>query len=91
MRIEHLPTLATGDRMRLALYGPSESDPIELDAEVVRDDGEEGMALSFYGVSRDISACLEKFVACLPAVESLTEGEVDGMGTVISEILPEGR
>jgi hypothetical protein len=30
---------------------------------------------------------LEKLVACLPDVESLTDGELGGLGTVLSEIV----
>ena len=88
MKVERLPGLEIGDRLRLALYGPTEPEAIEIDAEVVRDDGEAGLALRFTRPSPETSRALEKFVACLPSVESLEDGEVDGMGTIISEILP---
>jgi len=89
MKVERLPELEIGDRLRLALYGPSQPEPIEIDAEVIRDDGEAGLGLRFTHPSSETSRALEKFVACLPSVESLEDGEVDGMGTVISEILPD--
>jgi hypothetical protein len=88
MKVERLPGLEIGDRLRLALYGPSEPEAIKIDAEVIRDDGEAGLALRFTHPSPETSRALEKFVACLPSVESLEDGEVDGMGTIISEILP---
>ena len=37
--------LGLGDRFNLALYGPSEPVSIRVKAEVIRDDGEEGLAL----------------------------------------------
>ncbi|MEZ4334637.1 MAG: PilZ domain-containing protein [Myxococcota bacterium] len=89
MRIERHPDLALGDRFRLALHGPTLARPITLDAAVVRDDADEGLALAFIGVSRETARTLEKLVACLPDVESLEEGEVAGLGTVLSEIIPD--
>jgi c-di-GMP-binding flagellar brake protein YcgR len=88
MKVERLPGLEIGDRLRLALYGPSEPEAIEIDAEVIRDDGKAGLGLRFTHPSPETSRALEKFVACLPSVESLEDGELDGMGTIISEILP---
>lgn len=87
MRIERHPELALGDRFRLALHGPTLARPVTLDATVVRDDGEQGLALAFLGVSRETANALEKLVACLPDVESLEDGELAGMGSVLSEIV----
>jgi len=87
MRIERHPALALGDRLRLALHGPTLAQPLVLEAAIVRDDGEAGLALAFIGVSRETAFELEKLVACLPDVESLTDGEVGGLGTVLSEIV----
>ena len=87
MRIERHPDLNLGDRFRLALHGPTLADPITLDAAVVRDDGDQGLALAFIGVSSRTARTLEKLVACLPDVESLEDGEIAGLGTVLSEIL----
>lgn len=87
MRIERHPELALGDRFRLALHGPTLARPLTLDAAVVRDDAEQGLALAFIGVSRETAACLKKLVACLPDVESLDDGELAGLGTVLSEIV----
>lgn len=87
MRIERHPGLALGDRLRLALHGPTLSRPLSLDAAIVRDDAEAGLALAFIGVSRETAFELEKLVACLPDIESLTDGELGGLGTVLSEIV----
>jgi len=87
MRIERHPGLALGDRLRLALHGPTLARPLTLDAAIVRDDAEAGLALAFIGVSRETAFELEKLVACLPDIESLTDGELGGLGTVLSEVL----
>jgi hypothetical protein len=89
MRVEALPHLGVGDRLRLALYGPAESEPTLVNAEVIRDDGEAGLALRFEGLPRDQADKLEKLVAALPGIESLEECEADAMGAIISEILPD--
>jgi hypothetical protein len=89
MRIERLPGIALDDRFRLALYGPSPLEPFEVSARVIRDDGEEGLALAFEAVDPAVAEALEKLVACLPDVESLEEEESHAMGAVLSELLDE--
>ena len=88
MRVERFGDMEIGAHLRLALYGPSDAGPIQVEAEIVRDDGDRGIALHFCNLSRESSALLEKFVACLPPVESLEDGEALGMGTVLAEAIP---
>lgn len=90
MRIERLPGIDVGDHFRLALYGPSPLEPFEVSARVIRDDGDDGLALAFEDVAPAIGRALEKLIACLPDVESLEADETHGMGAVLSEIL-DGR
>jgi hypothetical protein len=87
MRIERIEEFQLGDRFRLALHGPGPTEPFIVDAEVVRDDGANGFALAFRGLDRETAVALEKLVACLPDVESLEDGEVAGLGAILSEIL----
>lgn len=87
MRVERHPDLVLGDRFRLALHGPTLARPLTVDATVVRDDAEQGFAIAFVGVSRETANALEKLVACLPDVESLEDGELAGLGSVLSEIV----
>jgi len=89
LRIEPTGAVQLGDRLRLAVYGPSRATPYMLSAEVIRDDGDQGLALRFLGVSSAIAEELEKLVASLPQVEALQEGESAGLGAVLSEILLE--
>lgn len=89
MRIERLADLRLGDRFRLALHGPGTQAPFVVHAEVARDDGDRGFALIFDRVDRETAKALEKLVACLPDIESLEDGEIGGLGAVLSEIMSE--
>ena len=89
MRIERHPDLRVGDAFRIALRGPGVTAPFLVDAEVVRDDGKAGFGVRFGKVDRETAVQLEKMVACLPDVESLEDGEIAGLGAILSEILPD--
>ncbi len=89
MRIEHLPGLdiGVGDRFEIAIYGPDGPEPFRVKSEVMRDDGEDGLALRFLEVAPTVADALEKLVACLPDVEPLSGDESSNLGTVITEIV----
>ena len=89
MRIERVGSLQLGDRFRLALHGPGIDEPFIVHAEIIRDDGKDGFGLLFDRVDRKTAAGLEKLVACLPDVESLEDGEINGMGAILFEIMTE--
>ncbi len=89
MRIERIGSFQLGDRFRLALHGPGVGEPFIVNAEVIRDDGDDGFALLFDRLDRPTADALEKLVACLPDVESLEDGEIGGMGAVLLEIVSE--
>lgn len=90
MRIEPLPGLGVGDRFEIAIYGPDRPEPFRLQSEIVRDDGEQGLALAFRDVPEEVARGLEKLVACLPDVEPLQAGEPAGLGSIITEIVGSG-
>ena len=62
-------------------------DPIVVHAEIVRDDGDHGFGVIFDHIEGENVAELEKMVACLPDVESLEDGELAGLGAILSEIV----
>jgi len=88
MRVEAVSELRLGDQFRLALHGPGAIPPLIVHAEVVRDDGPDGFALTFLDVDTQTTRQIEKLVACLPEVESLERGEVGGIGAILSELIP---
>ena len=87
MRVERHPDLHVGDRFTIALHGPTVADPIVVEASIVRDDGPDGFGLVFDRLDGGAIDELEKMVACLPDVESLEDGEVAGLGAILSEIV----
>jgi hypothetical protein len=87
MRIEPHSGLAIGTKIRLAIYGEPREEPFIVRAEVVRDDGDDGMGLRFEQIESGVAARLESLVASLPSVESLHGGETDALGSVVSRIL----
>ncbi len=88
MRVEANPNISIGDRLHLAIYGAPDDEPLLIWATVDRDDGEQGLELTFDELHEVIQNRLERIVVSLPSVESLREGELDAMGTVMSEMLP---
>jgi hypothetical protein len=86
MRVVPAPGLDEGVTLRLAIYGGIEEQPFLVRARVLRDDGADGVGIAFEDVAPDVAARLEALVTGLPAVESL-DGEVEAMGSVVSEIL----
>jgi hypothetical protein len=87
LRIERVGNLQLGDRFRLALHGPVADEPFIVHAEITRDDGDNGFALVFDHVEPGTARELEKLAACLPDVESLDDGEIGGLGAILSEIM----
>ena len=88
MRVEANPNIAIGDRLHLAIYGTPDDEPLLIWATVERDDGERGLELTFDELHEVFQKRLERIVVSLPSVESLHDGELDAMGTVMSEMLP---
>jgi len=85
MRVEAAAGLAPGQRFRLALYGPEDSEPTRVEARVERDDGDDGWMLAFDNVDATLRRRLEKIVACLPAIAGPDDGPFGGQ--LLSEIL----
>ena len=87
MRVEANPELAIGDQLRLAIH--PRSDPFLVEAVVIRDDGERGLALRFEWVEPGAEEQLEDVVRSLPMIEVMDHGELKP--TVVSQILPRGN
>lgn len=87
MRVDRSRELGVGSRLRIALYDAAREAPVVVEARVVRDDGDHGLALRFENVPAEAAARVEQLVATLPPVECLFDGEAGSMGTVVAEIV----
>jgi hypothetical protein len=89
MRVEPHPKLAVGDCARLAIYADPADDPFVVEARVVRDDGERGLALQFESMDRHAERQLGELVGGLPGIESLEKPEA--VPIVLGELMPEAE
>lgn len=90
MRIEPLADLDLDDRLHLAIYGEAGEEPMLVWGRVARHDGSSGHVILFEPFGAEIAARLERLVAGLPSVESLSDSEAEAMGTVLTEIVGRG-
>lgn len=90
MRIEPMPCLDLGQQAQLVLHGPGLIEALEVSARVVRDDGPDGMVLAFEALSPNQLKRLNRLVADLPQVESLTRDGGLSQGAVLAELVDEG-
>jgi hypothetical protein len=74
LRVEPHPELDLGQTVIVAIHDPVGEGSIEIDAEVVRDDGPRGIVLTFSNMTADVAARLDQMVGALPALESLQPG-----------------
>ena len=57
-----------------------------VEATVVRDDGEEGLALIFKSATASQRRAIEKLIAGLPRLESLSDSDKEQDGVVIARV-----
>ncbi len=87
MRVDARKGLDIGDRLHLAIYAVPDGEPIEVRATVDRVDEHGDMALRFLEVPPAVATRLEAVVGDLPGIEALKDGETEGLGSVVSQIL----
>jgi hypothetical protein len=90
MQVDPQSGLAPGMEMDLAIYGAAREEPFIVHARVVRS-ADDSIALEFDQLAPGVASRLEALVGSLPAVESLEDGELDSVGTVVSRILEDPR
>jgi PilZ domain-containing protein len=86
MRIERVEDLAVGAKLALAIQISAREEPAVVEAEVVRDDGDHGMALHFDWVAPEAKRRIERLLATLPAIEPLQE-DARRQGTILAQRL----
>ena len=84
IRVEQTDALAVGDRTQLGLHGAAREEPLLVNARVLRDDGEDGMALQFEHVDGETRARIDALLESLPPFESLQD---DGASIVLAQLV----
>lgn len=77
MRVQPHPELELGTQLALSLHDHARQRPIEVAAEVIRDDGADGFALRFVDLDADLSTRIEGLVSALPAANSLVMAGIE--------------
>jgi hypothetical protein len=91
MRVSEAPGLCVGDKLRLAIHSGVRNEPLVLEAEVYRDDGESGLVLRFDPDEGEVRQ-LGQMLVHLPLLDGDTGGGEDiedesACGIVLSEII----
>ncbi len=86
MRIEPIEGLVVGSRLELAIQLSAREEPFLVDASVLRDDGDSGLALKFEWIAPEPQARLRELLAKLPAIEALQD-DSSRQGTVLAQRL----
>ena len=86
VRIVEHSGLEVGEKVTLALYSGAREEPIVVEAEVSRDDGENGVALVFDSLSDSQKRALEKLCSGLSPLEALSEGGSEPDTVVVAQV-----
>lgn len=84
IRVEPNDVLAVGDRTQIAIQGAAREEPFMIEARVVRDDGERGMALKFEPSDEALRGRIQALLESLPSFESL---QGDAETTVLTQVV----
>ncbi|MBW2390481.1 MAG: PilZ domain-containing protein [Deltaproteobacteria bacterium] len=88
MRVEPNDSLVPGDDLLVAIHIRSRAEPLVVNTRVSRDDGEKGLILEFYDLSKESEVYLNKMVHLLPMLGVKDAGKNgDQPGMIISEII----
>jgi hypothetical protein len=89
IRVEPHPSLALGDRLRLAFLEDGYPDPVKLSVEAVRDDGSLGWLLRFVELTSESELRIQRIMRRLPALESFgSPPEEESNGISFARIQP---
>jgi hypothetical protein len=70
MRVEPHPSISLGDRLHLAFFDDAGAEPLRVDAEATRDDGNLGWLLRFVDLDKEAVRRIQRLMRKLPAIES---------------------
>ena len=84
MRVQSHPELELGNQFTVSLHDETRKRPLEVPAEVIRDDGPDGLALRFIDVDEELQDRLDGLIAALPHADSLVmagiESSIESVG-----------
>jgi hypothetical protein len=86
VRIAGHSELEVGSQVTLALYSGPREEPVVLEATVLRDDGEGGVALVFNSVSDRQMREIQRICSTLQPLESLREGGEEPERVVVAQV-----
>ena len=86
MRIDETPSISVGDVLRVALHSGTQTEPIVIIARALRDDGDDGIVLSFDDLSPTQAEQLEEIMASGLAVHA-SAGEFQAPDTTNQSIV----
>ena len=84
MRIEAIEGLGMGSKLALAIQLSAREEPILVEATVVRDDGEHGLALRFDWMAPESRRKIERLVDTVPAIQPL-QADSRRQGTILAQ------
>jgi hypothetical protein len=88
VRVDSHPGLQVGDRFKLAIYDHASPDSVVVDAEVLRDDGDRGLALRFLEPSTRTARSIEKILERSGEIERC-EAPGDAHPVIVTEVVQE--
>lgn len=84
MRVQAHPELELGNQFTVSLHDEARKRPLEVPAEVIRDDGPDGLALRFTDVDDELQSRLDALISALPRADSLVmagiESSIESVG-----------
>jgi hypothetical protein len=84
MRIEPIEGLGVDSKLALAVQLSAREEPVLVEATVVRDDGEQGLALRFDWMAPESRRKIERLVDTLPAIQGLQD-DTKKQGTILAQ------
>ncbi|MFP8882266.1 MAG: PilZ domain-containing protein, partial [Myxococcota bacterium] len=86
LRVAPAPGLGVGDLLKIALYVQPSREPLVVDAEIARDDGDAGLGLRFLDLGTEQLKLITRMVSELPGISEPDES-AETSGVFVSEVL----
>ena len=88
--MEPHPDFEVGNHVKLVLYDDASPDPVVVAAEVLRDDGDLGLALRFLHTPAHSAESIERILERAGEIERC-DAQGDAHGVIVTEVIREER